>query len=106
MGQPPPAIIAATSPAELEVVQRTLRVRDGGPLAYAPPGAAPETRPTEVELAAAPVAAPPAERPVTPAGTGMARYRNTYVEREFKPLFDVPEIEEVFEATHEEEPAS
>jgi DNA-directed RNA polymerase subunit beta' len=43
---------------------------------------------------------------ITPAGTGMARYRNTYVEREFKPLFDVPEIEEVFEATHEEEPAS
>jgi DNA-directed RNA polymerase subunit beta' len=43
---------------------------------------------------------------ITPAGTGMARYRNTYVEREFKPLFDVPEIEQVFEATHEEEPAS
>jgi DNA-directed RNA polymerase subunit beta' len=43
---------------------------------------------------------------ITPAGTGMARYRNTYVEREFNPLFDVPEIEEVFEATHEEEPAS
>ncbi len=27
---------------------------------------------------------------ITPAGTGMAKYRSTYVEREFKPLFEEP----------------
>ncbi|MEJ2254467.1 MAG: DNA-directed RNA polymerase subunit beta' [Nitrospirota bacterium] len=30
---------------------------------------------------------------ITPAGTGMARYRNTYVKREFLPLETVPELE-------------
>jgi DNA-directed RNA polymerase subunit beta' len=34
---------------------------------------------------------------ITPAGTGMAKYRSTYVEREFKPLFEEPGQEETGE---------
>ncbi|MBI5100586.1 MAG: DNA-directed RNA polymerase subunit beta' [Nitrospirae bacterium] len=31
---------------------------------------------------------------VIPAGTGMAKYKNTFVKRELKPLFATPEVEE------------
>jgi hypothetical protein len=34
---------------------------------------------------------------ITPSGTGMSKYRNTFVTREFFPMFPEPETEEAAE---------